>query len=108
MRRSAGDGDALALAAGELHPALADMGVVPGALPPVLEAGDEPVGLRLPCGVRDLLLGGERAAVADVVADRAVEERGVLRHHADRGAKALLRYGRNVLASIRMRPLSRS
>ena len=31
-----------------------------------------------------------RPAVADVVADRAVQERGVLRHHRDLGAQALL------------------
>ena len=38
LEEEAGDGDALALAAGELHPALADMGVVAGAVAPVLAA----------------------------------------------------------------------
>ena len=47
LEEEAGDGDALPLAAGELYAALADMGVVAGALAPVLEPGDEAVGLRL-------------------------------------------------------------
>ena len=41
-----GDGDALALAAGELDAALADVGVVAGAAAAVLEAEDEVVRLR--------------------------------------------------------------
>ena len=39
-----------------------------------------------------------RLAVADVGGDRAVQQRRVLRHHADRRAQALLRHVRDVLA----------
>ena len=38
-----------------------------------------------------------RPAVADVLHDRAMEQRDVLRHHRDRGAQALLRDARDVL-----------
>ena len=37
-------------------------------------------------------------AVADVLQDRAMEQRDVLRHHRDRLAQAFLRDPRNVLA----------
>ena len=46
----------------------------------------------------DLVLAGVGAAVADVVADRAVEERGVLGHHADLLAERLLGDRGDVLA----------
>ena len=89
LEQDAGDGDALALAAGELHPALADMGVVARAALGVDEAGDEFVGMGLAGGGLDF---GQRRighAVADVVDDRAVEEGGILGHHADRRRAAI-------------------
>ena len=43
------------------------------------------------------LVGGARPPVADVLHDRAMEHRDVLRHDGDRGAQALLRYARDVL-----------
>ena len=45
----------------------------------------------------DLLLARLRAAVADVVGDGVVEEDGVLRDHADRGAERGLRHVADVL-----------
>src|SRR5829696_1460640 len=46
----------------------------------------------------DLLLGGTLASIGDVLADRAVEERGILRHDGDAGAEAFLRHRGDVLA----------
>ena len=43
-------------------------------------------------------LAGVGAAVEDVVAHRAVQQRGVLRHHADLRAQAVLRDVGDVLA----------
>ena len=45
-----------------------------------------------------LVVGRVRPAVADVLQDRAVEQRDVLRHHRDRLAQALLGDPRDVLA----------
>ena len=68
-KQRAGDGDALALAAGELHAALADMGVVAAAALPILELHDELVGVGEPGGRDHLVVAGVGAAVADVVAN---------------------------------------
>ena len=46
----------------------------------------------------DLRLRRARPAVGDVGGDRAMQERRVLRDHADRGAQALLRHVADVLA----------
>ena len=45
-----------------------------------------------------LVVGGFRLAVADIVHDRAVEQRDILRHHADGFAQAVLRDAGDVLA----------
>ena len=76
----AGDGDALALAAGELDAALADDGVVLlfEVLGELVDAGDA-------AGFEDLLFGGVGAGEGDVFADGAVEQEGVLQHHAEIG-----------------------
>ena len=74
----AGQGDALALAAGEGQAVLADHGVVA-----VRQRGDEVVGLRGPRGGVQLLVGGVRAAVADVGAEGVREQEAVLRHQSD-------------------------
>src|SRR5262245_58295522 len=66
------DRDPLALAAGELDAALADLRRVALALLPVLELEDELVRVGELRRGDDLGLGRLRAAVADVVADRAV------------------------------------
>ena len=92
LQDRAGDGDALLLAARKLQPALADLRVVA-----VRQALDEVGDLRHPRRLAHLGVGGVPASVADVVADRVVEEHGVLRDDADRGAKALLRHVADVL-----------
>ena len=78
LEDGAGDGDALLLAAGQLQPALADLGLVA-----VRRHADEVVDLREPRRLLDLGVGRLPAAVADVVADGVVEQHGVLRDHAD-------------------------
>ena len=85
-----GERDALALAAGQFDAALADMRVEAGAAVPVLQPLDEFERVRAPRRVDDLRLARLGPAVADVVADRAVQQRGVLRHHADLRPQALL------------------
>ena len=72
------DRHALALAARQLHAALADDRVVL-----LLEPVDELVGVRDAADRPDLLEGRVRAAVADVVADGAVEQEVVLQHDAE-------------------------
>ena len=84
LQDHARDGDALALAAAELDAAFAHMRVVAGAALPVLQAEDELVRLRLLRRGHDLCHRGAGPAVADVGGDRAVQQRGVLRDHADR------------------------
>ena len=92
------DRDALALAARELDAALADLRLVAAPALPVLEIGDELVRMRQRGRRRDVRVAGGGPAVADVVADRAVQQRGVLRHHGNLRAQALLRHRRDVLA----------
>ena len=89
----AGDGDALLFAAGKFQAALADLGLVA-----LRRKADEAVDLRLARRFLDFGVARVPAAVADVVADRIVEQHGVLRHHADRGAQRGLRHVANVLA----------
>src|SRR5262249_37040186 len=81
------------LAARELQSALADRGLVA-----VGKRRDEVVNLRQPRRLLDLLAVGAGAAIGDVVADRVVEEDGVLRHDADGPADAVLRDVPQVLA----------
>ena len=78
-----GDGDPLPLAAGEGVAPLADHRVVA-----VGQVGDELVGAgRLGRGL-DLVEGGRRLAVGDVVAHRHGEQEGLVEHHADVGPQA--------------------
>ena len=49
-------------------------------------------------GRNDIGLARIRPAVADIVSDRAMQERRVLRHHGDLRAQAFLRNGGNVLS----------
>ena len=74
----AGDGDALALPAGEHAAALADAGVVA-----VGQAQDEVVGVGGRGGGGDVLVGGVGAAPADVVGDGAVEDECLLEDGGD-------------------------
>ena len=74
----ASDRHALALAAGELHPALADDGVVLFGEPlsELVHAGNA-------AGFQDLLLGGAGAREGDVFFDGSVEQERILKHHAE-------------------------
>ena len=95
--KHARDRDALALTARQLHPPLADVRAVALAPVQVLQAADEIVRVRA-CGrLRRLRLAGVGTAIEDVVAHRAVQQRGILRHDADLAAQAVLRDVRDVL-----------
>src|SRR5262249_895222 len=74
LENDAGDGDGWALAAGQLHAALADMGVIATPAAPILECENELVGMRQSRGVLDLIIAGVRPAIANIGADRAVQE----------------------------------
>ena len=88
---SAGNGDALALPARELHAALAHHRVVPG-----LEGRDEAVGIGGAGGVLHLLRGGVRAAIQDILAHRAGKKQRFLRHQAHLGTQV----GQGVVAHV--------
>ena len=72
------DGDALALAAGKLHAALAHDGVVF-----LLEAFGEFVHARDAAGFQDLLFGGIGPGERHVLANGSVEQKRFLQHHAE-------------------------
>ena len=86
------DGDALTLAAGKPHAAFADQ-----RAHAVRQILDE-VAARRECRIEHLLVRGIGSAVADVLHDRAVEQRNVLRDDADGFAQAVLRNPRDILA----------
>src|ERR1700751_1548549 len=97
FENDAGDGDALALATGKLYAALADMRVIAAAAAPIFEFKNKLMGVRQSRGAFDLFVARGGPAVANIGADRAVEERSVLRHHRDLRAQGFLRQGRNIL-----------
>ena len=78
LEQQPGDGDALLLAARQSISPLADNGVVA-----VGEAGDRVVDAGRPCCGDDLGVGCVRPGVAQVLADRDVEQVGVLADHPD-------------------------
>ena len=78
LENRARDGDALALAAGELRALFADVGVVA-----VGELQDEVVSMRLARRRLDLVIGGAGLAERDVVADRAAKQKDILRNERD-------------------------
>ena len=99
LEDDARDRDALALAAGELHAALADLRVVAAPALPVLQVADELVAHARAAPPRSISASRRVGpAIADVVADRAVQQRGVLRHHARSARAGFLRDLRDVLA----------
>ena len=63
-----------------------------------LRQGLDEVAARRDRRCQHLVVGGVRPAVADVLHDRAVKQRDVLRHDGDGLAQALLRDARDVLA----------
>ena len=92
FEHDAGNGHALALAARELHAALAHMGFIAAAALRVGQGVDEGGGLGALGGGVQFFLAGIGAAVEDVVAHRTVQQRGVLRDHANGVAQAVLRH----------------
>ena len=74
----------------KLDAALADMGVVAAPALPILEIEDEVVGMRELGRAHDLFVARLRPAIADIGADRAVQQRSVLRHHRDLRAQRFL------------------
>ena len=91
-----GERDALPLAARQFDAALADMRIERGAPVPIFEPFDEFERVGPARRVNDLGLARLGPAVADIVADRAMQQRGVLRDHADLRAQALLRQSGDV------------
>ncbi|MNV18760.1 hypothetical protein D3C71_1095980 [compost metagenome] len=93
-----GDGNALALAAGEFHPALTDVGIETGTAFSVRQRRNETVSPGLVHRFPELGVGGVGFAIQQVVTDRAVQQRGVLGDHADAFAQAFLADVGDVLA----------
>ena len=84
LEDGAGDGQALALSAGELGPAVADVRVVALGL-----LHDEVMGVGDLRGGDDLLPGGSFHAEGDVVENGVVEQDRILVHIAHQGAEVL-------------------
>src|SRR2546428_713400 len=78
LQEGAGDGNALALAARELDPALTDLSIIA-----LRKSDDELVGVRGPGGRDQFVPGGLRLRVADVFGDAGREEHRVLRHDCE-------------------------
>ena len=89
--------DPLALTARQLDAAFSGVRVVAGPAHPVAQIDDERVRVGPERGLADLLVRGFGTPVADVGRDRAMQQRGVLRHHADGPAQAFLRHVAQVL-----------
>jgi hypothetical protein len=92
----------------ELDAAFAHMRVVAVAALRVGQGLDEGMRLGALGGVHHLGLAGVGATVDDVVAHRAVQQRGVLRDHADLRAQLSWVTPAMSWPSIRMRPAARS
>src|ERR1039457_3590604 len=87
----AGDGNALALSAGELDATLADdrLVLLLELFGKLIDAGDA-------AGGEDLLFGGMGTGEADVFADGAVEQKSVLQHHAKLRTEGIQTHGGKV------------
>ena len=103
FEHDAGDGDALALAAGEFHAAFANVGIITAPPFGIGKVGDEIGGFGAFGGGNHFGVGGVGAAVNDVVAHGTVQQRGVLRDQTDLGAQAFLGYAVDVLPVNRNR-----
>ena len=93
FQQGAGNRHALLFAARQFQPALAHARLVTFG-----QRGDEMVDLGQTGGLLDLGLCRIPAAIADVVADRIIEQHRILRHHADGGAQRHLRDVGDVLS----------
>ena len=89
----AGDGDSLQLAAREFDPALSDLGRVS-----VGESHDLVVDGGGLAGLVHLLVGGVQSSVSNILQDRLVEERRILRHEAEGLSEAAERDFSDVLS----------
>ena len=98
LEQHAGDGHALALAAGKLHAAFAHMGVVTLAALGIDKVGDEFTGMGFLCRGLHFGLGCIGHAIAQIIENRTVEQGGILGHHANFRAQGFLSHLRNVLA----------
>ena len=87
FQHHAGDGDTLALAAGKLHAAFADVRVITRAAFCVRQVGDKVGGFGAQSSLHHFFFGSFGAAVDNIVAHGAVQQAGVLRHQADLGAQ---------------------
>ena len=85
LEQASGDGYPLFLSPAKLEASLSDHG-----FPPFRLRFDEIEYVRLPRRLLELRLAGVPVPVSDVVADSVVEERGVLRYHADYLPEAFL------------------
>ena len=103
FKHDAGDGDALALAAGKFHAAFADVCVITAPAFGVGKVGDEVGGFGAFGGGNHFGVCGIGAAVDNVVAYGAVQQRGILRYQTDLGAQAFLGHAVHVLAVDRNR-----
>ena len=96
------DGDALLLAPRELQAALADLGAVA-----FRNHGHEAVDLGKARSLSHVGLARGPASIADVVAERVVEQHRILRHHADGVAQGGLGDTGDILAVDRDAPAVR-
>ena len=88
----ASDGDELALAGRDCAAVLIDDGVVA-----IGQRVDEAVHIGRLCCRNDFFVRRVQAAVADVLHDGALEEHGVLEHHAHLGTQGMARHAGDVM-----------
>ena len=94
------NGDALALAARQLHAALADLG-----FESLRQAFDEFQRVRTRRRFANLVHAGARLAIRDILGNAAVEQQRFLRHISDLATQRLLRALRDVLPIKKNAPL---
>ena len=108
LQQHARDGDALALSARQLDAALANMGLIAPASVWIGQAEHEFMGMCPPRRRDDRLHRRAGPPIADILGHGAVQERGILRHHADLTAQTVLSDRRDVLPIDQVLPLSTS
>jgi len=90
LEHDACDSDALALTAAEFDAPFAHMCMVACTARGIAQGHDEIVRLGALRCRHHVGVAGIRPAVTDIVADRPVQQRGVLSHHADLSPEAVL------------------
>ena len=91
------DGNPLALATAELHASFADLGIETRAALRIGERGNELVRFRTVGGRQQVGVRRIGTAIQNVLAHRAVQQAGVLGHHADLRPQRILRHMGDVL-----------